>query len=112
MLRRYSKTIAVLLLLVFSQKAGLRLWMHHWLHASKTISSYATPGSDKIQLACDCFEDAMLPLQKTAIFTLTVPTQKATELGSAPQSPTPDTEAIYYSLKGPPPSLSLTPLCS
>lgn len=99
MLRRHSKTIAVLLLLVFSQKAGLRLWMHNWLHASKTI---AAPASEKFQLACDCFNEAMLPLQETAFFTLSVPTQKGTDLGTTPPSPTPDTEKRYYSLKGPP----------
>ena len=107
---RYSKTIAVLLLLVFSQKAGLRLWMHHWLHESKSITATATPDSDKLHLACDCFNQLLVPLQETSIFILTIPVQKATELGSAPQSSTPDTEEVYYSLKGPP--LSLSPLYS
>ena len=100
MRRRYSKLIAVFLLLAFVQKAGLRLWMHHWLHESKTTST--SPAAEKFQLADDCFNEAMLPLQETAVFTLSVPTQKGTPLQSAPQSPTPDREKIYYSLKGPP----------
>jgi len=100
MLRRQSKTIAVLLLLVFSQKAGLRLWMHHWLHESKTSST--SPAAEKFQQADDCFNEAMLPLQETAFFILSVPLQKGIVLQRAPQSPAPDREKIYYSLKGPP----------
>ena len=99
MLRRHSKTIAVLLLLVFSQKAGLRLWMHNWLHASKTI---AVPASEKFQLACDCLNEAMLPLEETTLFTLSIPIQKGTVLGTAAPSPAPDTEQLFFSLKGPP----------
>jgi len=102
MLRRHSKTIAVLLLLVFSQKAGLRLWMHHWLHESRTLSTGTTPASEKFQGADDCFNEAILPLQETAFFTLSVPIQKGADLGTTPQSPTPNTEKRYYSLKGPP----------
>jgi hypothetical protein len=99
---RHSKTIAVFLLLVFSQKAGLRLWMHHWFHENKSIVSSCDPASPKIQLSCDCFTEAMLPLEETALVTFPAPIPTATELGSAPQSPTPDTEKVYYSLKGPP----------
>jgi len=74
--------------------------MHHWLHESKTTSS--SPAAEKFQQTDDCFSEAMLPLQETAIFILSVPLQKGTALQSAPQSPAPDREKIYYSLKGPP----------
>jgi|SRR5579859_6150600 len=102
MLRRRKKIIAVLLLLVFSQKAGLRLWMHNWLHAGKIASSCGGAASEKIQLACDCFNEAMLPLEETAVFTVSAPIQKSTELGYPPPSLVPDTEKVFCSLKGPP----------
>lgn len=109
MRRRYSRTIAIFLLLALSLHGGLRLWMHHWLHESKTASFRTIPGAATIQLADDCINDAMLPLQEATIFTIAVPVQKATELGQAPQPPTADTETIYYSLKGPPPSSLFAP---
>lgn len=107
--RRYSRTIAVFLLLAFSLHGGLRLWMHHWLHESKHTAIHALPGAATIQLADDCVNDAMLPLQEAPVFTLAIPVQKATELLLAPAPATPDTEIIYYSLKGPPPAPLFAP---
>ena len=104
MLRSHSRIIALFLLLVTCQQGSLRLWMHNWFHANKA-SQACTPDSQKIQLACDCFNEAMMPLQESTIFTLSVPTQKGIQLGDAPQSPAPDTEELYCSLKGPPATL-------
>ena len=104
MFRRQSKIIAVFLLLVFSQKAGLRLWMHHWFHESKTGQSCSAPASQNLQLKCDCFDDAMMPLLESPFFTVPVPVTRYTTLTVAYQSPIPTTEDIFYSLKGPPAS--------
>jgi hypothetical protein len=104
MLRRHSKVIALFLLLIFSERGSLRLWMHHWFHESK-IASASSPDSQNLQLACDCFSEALMPFQESTVFTISVPLQKSIELGDAPQSPAPDTEEVYYSLKGPPAAL-------
>src|SRR5580704_561465 len=102
MRRRHSKIIAVFLLLVFSQKGGLRLWMHHLLHEARTSSSCPERETGKVQLACDCFSDAMLPLLESEMVILPAPRQNAIELAAAPQPLAPATEEVYYSLKGPP----------
>lgn len=104
MLRSHSRTIALILLLVFSERGGMRLWIHHWLHEHKAASASA-PASDKIQFACDCFSEAMMPLEESTFFTISVPIQKGVALEDAPQPPAPETEELYCSLKGPPAAL-------
>jgi len=104
MLRPQSKIIAVFLLLVFSQKAGLRLWMHNWFHEGKTTLSCSAPASQKLQLQCDCFDDAMMPLLESPFFAVPVPIQKCTALTIVYHTSIPDAENIFYSLKGPPAS--------
>jgi hypothetical protein len=104
MFRKQSKIIAVFLLLVFSQKGGLRLWMHHWFHESKTGQSCSAPASQNLQLKCDCFDDAMMPLLESPLFIVPAPVTRYTTLTVAYQSLIPTAEDIFYSLKGPPAS--------
>ncbi len=102
MLRKYPKMVAVLLLLVFTQKAGLRLWMHNWFHETKTAQNRTAPGSDNLQLKCDCFDDAMMPLLESPQFTVSLPLRQYATLTVDRCSPILSAEKIYYSLKGPP----------
>jgi hypothetical protein len=102
MFRKYPRIVAVLLLLVFSQKAGLRLWMHHWFHESKTAQNQSVPGSGDLQLKCDCFDDAMMPLMGSPVFVIPVPVRQYTTLTIARHSPILSADKVYYSLKGPP----------
>ena len=76
MFRKYPKIVAVLLLLVFTQKAGLRLWMHNWLHESKSAQTHSTPGTENLQLKCDCFDDAMMPLLESPQFVVADPVRQ------------------------------------
>lgn len=102
MLRKYPKMVAVLLLLVFTQKAGLRLWIHNWFHETKTVQNQAEPGSDNLQLKCDCFDDAMMPLLESPEFTISPPLRQYATLTVDRHSPILSADKIYYSLKGPP----------
>jgi hypothetical protein len=102
MLRKYPKIVAVLLLLVFTQKAGLRLWMHNWFHESKTARNQSAPGSDNLQLKCDCFDDAMMPLLESPQFIVPPPLRQYATLTVDRHSPILSADKIYYSLKGPP----------
>ena len=108
MFRRYPKTVAVLLLLVFTQKAGLRLWMHNWFHESKTAQSQSTAGTENLQLKCDCFDDAMMPLLESPQFVVPEPVRQFATLTVDRPSPIPDAIKVYYSLKGPPATTSLS----
>jgi hypothetical protein len=102
MFRKYPRIIAVLLLLVFSQKAGLRLWMHHWFHENKTAQNQSVPRSGHLLLKCDCFDDAMMPLMESPVFVIPVPVLQYTTLTVARHSPILSAGKVYYSLKGPP----------
>ena len=102
MIRRFPKTIAILLLLVFTQKAGLRLWMHHWFHENRTASSQSVPASGDVQLKCDCFDDAMMPLLQSPAYVVPEPIRTYTTLTVARPCQILSADEIYYSLKGPP----------
>jgi len=102
MLRKYSRTIAMLLLLVFCQKAGLRLWMHNWLHESKIAHNSSAHGSENLKLKCDCFDDAMMPLLEAPSIVIPSPVRQLTALTLDRYSPIRCADKVYYSLKGPP----------
>jgi hypothetical protein len=102
MFRKYPKIAAVFLLLVFTQKAGLRLWMHNWFHESKIGQTRSAPGSENLQLKCDCFDDAMMPLLETPPFIVPAPIRQFATLTVARHSPILSADKVYYSLKGPP----------
>jgi hypothetical protein len=102
MFRKYSRITAVFLLLVFSQKAGLRLWMHHWFHESRTAQSHSSPSSADLQLKCDCFDDAMMPLLDSPFFITPEPVRQYATLTLPRRSAILNADKVYYSLKGPP----------
>lgn len=102
MFRQYPKLVATVLLLVFTQKAGLRLWMHDWFHETKLAREQTSPTTAHIQLQCDCFDDAMMPLLGSPAFTVPPPVCAYAPLTVAHESPIISADKIYYSLKGPP----------
>lgn len=106
MLRRSPKILAFLLLLVFSQKLGLRLWMHDWFHETQAHrEAHRTsqlPFAEKIQIGCDCFDDAMMPLVESPFISVSIPIQTGTILSAGYRPPFSAAEKIFYSLKGPP----------
>ena len=70
------KITAGLLLLLFLEKAGLRLWIHDCLHESKTeASSKNDRATDKhfSKTGCDCLEDFFIPLTYTEEVSISVP---------------------------------------
>ena len=101
MLRKYSRTIAMLLLLVFSQKAGLRMWMHNWLHESK-VAQNRPPRLGNLRLKCNCFDDAMMPLLVSALIVVPEPIRQFTTLTINRHCPILSADRVFYSLKGPP----------
>ncbi|HEV2355645.1 MAG TPA: hypothetical protein VGR89_15465 [Puia sp.] len=102
MFRQYPKLVAALLLVVFTQKAGLRLWMHDWFHESKVARAVSTPSVPQILLQCDCFDDAMMPLLGSPVFTLPPPVSVHTSRTVNHHSPFISACKVYFSLKGPP----------
>src|SRR6185312_11024712 len=106
MFRQYPRIVAALLLLVFTQKAGLRLWMHDWFHESRTAQTESVAHASHILLKCDCFDDAIMPLLGCPLFTVPSPVRIYATLAVPSQAPFLSADKIYYSLKGPPEAAS------
>jgi hypothetical protein len=102
MRRLQPKIIAFILLLVFSQKLGLRLWMHAWVHEGRALHGTAVPNAAAVHLKCDCIDDAMMPLVASSVIALDVPIQEAVIMPTAYLPPFSTAEKLFFSLKGPP----------
>ncbi len=102
MRRLHPKIIALVLLLVFTQKMGLRLWMHAWVHESRVPQSTTVPNAAALHLKCDCIDDAMMPLVASPMIALEVPMQEAVSMPAAYLPPFSDAGNLFFSLKGPP----------
>jgi hypothetical protein len=76
--------------------------MHDWFHESRTAQVHTAPHAGHFQLKCDCFDDAMMPLLESPIFTVSPPIYAYSTLTVARQCSILSAEKIYYSLKGPP----------
>jgi hypothetical protein len=71
-----SKFIAAFLLLLFVEKAELRLFIHDYLH-TRTEASAKDQDTSKERFckqSCDCLDDFFLPLAYTEEFSVTIPT--------------------------------------
>jgi hypothetical protein len=102
MRKLHTRILAFLLLLVFSQKLGLRLWIHDIFHEARINHSAGFPDSDKIQFKCDCIEDAMMPQMESAIIAVPDPLEKCIDLSETFDLQFSSTQKLYCSLKGPP----------
>src|ERR1700744_807289 len=99
MRRMPPKIIALVLLLVFTQKMGLRLWMHHWVHENRTLHNAAVPNAANPHPKCDCIEDAMMPMEGSSLIALGIPMQLAVILPATYLPPFSAAEKVFYSLK-------------
>jgi hypothetical protein len=97
-----SQFIAVLLLLAFSQKLGLRMWLHGCLHEKNTLQNASAPDAAHFQVKCDCMEDALMPLTHTAVYQLPVEYKNVAVCYYSYSVTVPHVFKTFYSLKGPP----------
>jgi hypothetical protein len=101
--RLIAKLTTLLLILVFSQKMGMSLYLHNWLHVTKKHSTSSTPLSgQEIQFACSCINDFNLPLTEMAVPTLEVPVITIARPQAAPVFSIPAVFKYYHSLRAPP----------
>jgi hypothetical protein len=76
MRRLNVRIVALALVLVFTQKMGLRLWMHHWLHETRAISASKNTVVDKLQPNCDCIDDFLMPVTGSDLVELPPPVRQ------------------------------------
>jgi hypothetical protein len=101
--RIITRVTTVLLILVFSQKMGVGLYLHNWLHASKQHTTSSKPVSGReIQFACGCINDFNLPFTETTVPSIEVPVTIVNQPHPAPNLTIPAVFKSFHSLRGPP----------
>src|SRR5580765_1874819 len=100
------KSIAILLLLVFSQKIGLGIHLHNWLHVNNCKPSSSQPAANTISYSCNCIDDFSMPFAEpvTEIVTL-IPIAHQSFISFYTQ-PLSIFFPVYNSLRAPPSILS------
>src|SRR6266540_3520773 len=96
-----KKITAFILMLVFSQKMGMSLYLHNWLHTGRQSSATSTPVSnEEIKFACSCISDFTLPVTETALIEIPEPQKLVMNPVSSPAVPV--VFKYFHSLRGPP----------
>lgn len=102
-MRRFNvRIIALALVLVFTQKLGLRLWMHDWLHETKALSASKHTTVEKLHPTCDCIDDFLMPLTGAAVILFPPPVRSVHIVVTAYIPPFSAAEERLSSLRGPP----------
>jgi hypothetical protein len=73
MRRANLRLISFALILIFTQKLGLGLWLHNWLHEppanhSSVIKHTGNPSLELQHAKCNCIDDALMPLTHSKPF--------------------------------------------
>jgi len=111
MIRKFNiRLIAFFLLIAFSQKLGLRVWMHHWLHETKSVQNFQGASCTSTwKIKCDCAEDALMPLTSSPDFELSDPVRNLKGFVYTNYEPSFfSIIQLYPSLKGPPSKYNLS----
>lgn len=101
--RLITKLTTILLILVFSQKMGVSLYLHNWLHAPKQHSTSSQPlSSQEIQFACGCINDFNLPFTETTVPSIEAPVTTVNRPYTVPVFSIPTVFKYFHSLRAPP----------
>ncbi|HLX91823.1 MAG TPA: hypothetical protein VKR32_09080 [Puia sp.] len=105
MYSRKLKVISIFLLLSFTQKLGVGLYLHNWLHDNRNYSkgNKTGPGVDQIQINCACIEDALMPLDPSpSTIEIKAPEKYFFSFSNFYHFPTSTVAKLFYGLRGPP----------
>ena len=101
--RLIQKIATLLLILVFTQKMGMGLYLHNWLHANKSHTAVSTPlSNDELRYACSCINDFTAPLTETTVQELPQPLTVVYVPVSVPSFTLPVVYKHFHSLRAPP----------
>lgn len=102
------KIIAIVLQLAFTQKLGLGLYLHNWLHTGRSYQGQNTtgPSLDRFQINCTCIDDALMPLVPSTSFELSPPIEYNYTFLSIYHPHVSSSAKIFYALRGPPAQIS------
>lgn len=102
MRRLNLRILALALILVFTQKMGLRLWMHRWLHETRPLSASHLPTLDQWQPPCDCIDDFLMPLTESTVIKIQQPVRTFHIIDASYCAAIHPADVPHASLRGPP----------
>jgi hypothetical protein len=100
-----NKITAILLIIAFTQKMGLGLFVHAWLHEKSIgLSADCKNSAAHFQnVKCSCIEDAMIPFtNNTSAILIISPVKYFFNFNNPLHFFYSSASKIYYSLRGPP----------
>ena len=102
--RHIVKGMAIVLLLAFSQKIGIGLYLHNLLHTTNSQGSLPDQASKNkaVSYNCSCIDDFLLPFSKTTIEIISPETHTTAIFISFYPKAIPFSFQIFNSLRGPP----------
>lgn len=99
--RLITKGLAIVLLLVFTQKIGAGLYLHNWLH-QKDCPGNQSYNAVQVSVACNCIDDFTLPINKPADPVIAIIAVPPVSFFSDYTSSLFFYSGFYSSLRGPP----------
>ena len=100
-----KKITAILLIIAFTQKLGLGLFVHTWFHEKTFGLTYdpKNPVTQVQQVRCTCIEDAMIPFAgSTASIIISTPVKYFFNYNNPYRVLYSSENKVYHSLRGPP----------
>ena len=103
---RYKRSIlqlvSILLIILLTQKMIGGLYLHNWLHSSRSSSHH--PPQEKIisQYNCSCIDDFNIPFSEPAVVLLEAPPAAHFVFFTATEISLPVVSKFFHSLRGPP----------
>lgn len=100
------RCLTFLLLLVFSQKIGVGLFLHNLLHKETAVGKFSNNSTNKeVSFACNCIDDFLMPLEEAeepVVFPAIIVHQAHEPFFETIIT---DNSPLHFSLRGPPASI-------
>ena len=109
-----ARIVSFFLILAFSQKMGLELWLHNWLHETTVIASVGPTQKGKPilqhqRIKCTCIDDALMPLMEADEVDYTPHRRKSVDIFAPTYTSWLSIDQEFSALRGPPATSSNLP---
>jgi hypothetical protein len=101
------RIVSFFLILAFSQKMGLELWLHNWLHETSVTASVGPtqkgkPAFQHQRIKCTCIDDALMPLMASATVDYSPHQQPSISIYATTYTSWLSVDQEFSALRGPP----------
>lgn len=96
------KLASILLIVVLTQKMVGGLYLHNWLHGSKSISLHSPDEKVVAQYNCSCIDDFYVPFTPATPIVVETPSRVQAVFFVSPDVSLPIVTKFFHALRGPP----------